>query len=92
MEQVREIADGRILSGSQGLELGLVDQLGNFQDAVDLAGSLAGIKGEPTLVYPKRAKVRLWDLLAGEASGALYRALRDALGVQIDYRWDGLRN
>jgi protease IV len=92
LEQVREIADGRILSGSQGLELGLVDQLGNFQDAVDLAGSLAGIKGEPTLVYPKRAKVRLWDLLAGEASGALYRALRDALGVQIDYRWDGLRN
>jgi protease IV len=92
MEQVREIADGRILSGSQGLELGLVDQLGNFQDAVDLAGSLAGIKGEPTLVYPKRTKARLWDLLVEDASRALYRVLRDALGLQIDYRWDGLRN
>jgi protease IV len=90
MEKVREIADGRIISGSQGLELGLVDQLGNFQDAVDLAKSMAGIKGEATLVYPKRTKVRLWDVLARDASRSFYRALRDALGMQIEYRWDGL--
>lgn len=90
VERVREIADGRIISGSQGLELGLVDQLGNFQDAVDLAKSLAGIKGEPTLVYPKRTKVRLWDVLAEGGSRVLYRVLRDALGMQLAYRWDGL--
>jgi protease IV len=92
MEKVREIADGRIFSGSQGLELGLVDQLGNFQDAVDLAKTMAGIKGEATLVYPKRRKVRLWDMLAEDASRAFYRALREALGMQIEYRWDGPRN
>lgn len=91
-EKVREIADGRIFSGSQGLELGLIDQLGNFQDAVDLAKSIAGIKGEATLVYPKKAKVRLWDILVGDLSGAIYRALRDTLGMQIEYRWNGLRN
>jgi len=90
IEKVREIADGRIFSGSQGLELGLVDQLGNFQDAVDLAKSMAGIKGEATLVYPKRIRLRLWDILAKDASRVLYRALRDALGMQIEYRWDGL--
>ena len=90
IEKVREIADGRIFSGSQGLELGLVDQLGNFQDAVDLAKSMAGIKGEATLVYPKRIRLRLWDILAEDASRVIYRALRDALGMQIEYRWDGL--
>jgi protease IV len=89
VEKVREIADGRIFSGSQGVELGLVDQLGNFQDAVDLAKSMAGIKGEATLVYPKRTRARLWDIGRG-CIRSLYRALRDALGMQIEYRWDGL--
>ena len=91
-EKVREIADGRILSGSQGLELGLVDQLGNFQDAVDLAKSMSGIKGEAALVYPKKTKVKLWDILRGEVFAALYRALKDVLGMKIEYRWEGLQN
>ena len=46
VEKVEEIADGRILSGARSKELGLVDQLGNFEDAVDLAKRLAGISGE----------------------------------------------
>jgi len=87
VERVREIADGRIISGSQGVELGLVDQLGNFQDAVELAKSMAGIKGEVKLVYPKRTKVKLWDLVFGEGSRALYRTLRNILGTRIEYRW-----
>ena len=90
VEKVREIADGRIISGSQGMELGLVDQLGNFQDAVDLAKSLAGIEGEVTLVYPKRTRLSFWDMLFAEGSRAFYRALRDVLGTKIEYRWDGL--
>jgi protease-4 len=90
VEKVREIADGRIISGSQGVELGLVDQLGNFEDAVDLAKSLAGIEGEVTLVYPKRTKMRFWDILFEGGSRALYRALRNVLGTKIEYRWDGL--
>jgi protease-4 len=92
VEKVREIADGRIISGSQGVELGLVDQLGNFEDAVDLAKSLAGIEGEVTLVYPKRTKMRFWDILFEGGSRALYRALRNVLGTKIEYRWDGLRS
>ncbi len=52
--RVEPIADGRLLTGSQALKLGLVDKLGNFQDAVELAGTLAGISGEPELVWPGR--------------------------------------
>ena len=63
-EKVLEIADGRIFSGQQAKTLGLVDSLGNFQDAVDLAKRMAGIKGEAKLVYPEEKRSSpLWDLL-----------------------------
>jgi protease-4 len=45
--EVLELADGRILTGRQAKEMGLVDELGNFQDAVDLAAEMAGIEGKP---------------------------------------------
>lgn len=48
--EVRALADGRVYTGRQAIELGLVDQLGDFHDAVLLAGSLAGISGEPAVV------------------------------------------
>jgi protease-4 len=88
VEKVQEIADGRILSGAQSKELGLVDQLGNFEDAVDLAKSMAGIKGEVTLVYPKRARAALWDLILHDASLALVKTVRNILIPRIEYRWD----
>jgi protease-4 len=81
-EKVREIADGGVFSGRRALELGLVDELGNFRDAVRLAARLGGIKGRPTLVKPKdkhdswlssllkdEARAVLGDLL-GEVDGA----------------------
>lgn len=46
---IRKLADGRIFTGRQALKLGMVDSLGNYYDAVQVASRLAGIKGEPTL-------------------------------------------
>ena len=43
---MRALADGRIFSGKEAKKLGLVDSLGNFQDAVDLTKRMAHIKGE----------------------------------------------
>jgi len=48
--EVLELADGRILTGRQAKEVGLVDELGNFQDAVDLAAEMSGIEGKPRVV------------------------------------------
>lgn len=48
--EVKKLADGRAYTGRQAKELGLVDQLGDFHDAVLLAGKMAGIAGEPTIV------------------------------------------
>ncbi len=88
-EKVREIADGRVLSGAQAKEHGLVDQLGNFQDAVELAKKMTGVKGEVTLIYPRKTKGRLWDLILRDASEALYSSFRRFLDMRIEYRWDG---
>lgn len=42
-DKLVQIADGRIFSGRMGLELGLVDSLGNYYDAIDVARSAAGL-------------------------------------------------
>ena len=92
VEKVREIADGRILSGAQSREQGLVDELGNFQDALDLAKKMTGVEGEVTLVYPKKKGSRLWDFVLQDASEAFYSFLKKIPGVRIEYRWDGFPN
>ena len=90
VEKVREIADGRVLTGAQCKELGLVDQLGNFEDAVELARTLAGVKGEAILVYPKKPKGKWWTLFLQDSSRTVVQAVRDALRVRLEYRWEGL--
>jgi protease-4 len=89
VEKVREIADGRILSGAQSKEHGLVDELGNFQDALDLAKKMTGVEGEVTLVYPKKKGPKLWDFVLRDASEAFFSLLKKIPGMQIEYRWDG---
>jgi protease-4 len=90
VEQVQEVADGRILTGANAKELGLVDLLGNFQDAVDLTKKMVGIKGEVTLVFPEKVRLRLWDLIFQNASSAFYRAVMNTLQPRIEYRWNRL--
>lgn len=90
VEKVRPIADGRVFSGARAKELGLVDRLGNFQDAVELAKEMGNIKGEATLVYPKRPAAGLLDLLVEGATRGLIRAAGDLLQTRPVYRWEGL--
>ncbi|AKB77011.1 Periplasmic serine protease [Methanosarcina horonobensis HB-1 = JCM 15518] len=64
--EVKELADGRIYSGSRAKELGLVDDFGNLYDAIDKAAELGGVQGEPKVVYMNR--VSLSSLLLGSES------------------------
>jgi protease-4 len=49
VERVREIARGHVWTGAQARQLGLVDEVGGFYQAVDKAKALAGLTGEPRL-------------------------------------------
>lgn len=67
-EKVEAIADGRIFSGREAQSIGLVDQLGNLQDAIERAGTLAGIRGKPTVIEERKRGLFLMDLLRGSLS------------------------
>ena len=62
--QIDEIADGRIYTGEMALKAGLVDKLGNFQTTVDLAKEILKIEGKPKLLYPKKKKKDLMDIIS----------------------------
>ncbi|MBI4043023.1 MAG: signal peptide peptidase SppA [Deltaproteobacteria bacterium] len=57
-DDVAEIADGRIFTGRQAQKIGLVDKLGSLREAIKLAAEVAGIKGEPKVVYPPKKQKR----------------------------------
>jgi len=65
VEDIKSIADGRIFTGRMAKELGLVDELGNLQDAIMLAGKLTGIEGEPQVVS-KKEEFSILDLIKGQ--------------------------
>lgn len=71
MEQVEELADGSIFTGNQALELGLVDRLGGLEDAISIAGNMAGLGDKPRTIreYPRRQ--RLIDYLTERAMSLL---------------------
>jgi len=62
---VRQFADGRVFTGSQAAKIGLVDELGDLDKAVKLAGKLAKIEGEPRVREIDRRRTTLDVLLSG---------------------------
>ena len=71
IQDVRAVADGRVFTGRDALERKLVDEVGNFQDAVDTTAKLAGISGKPNLIRSTRRAVTLLDVLTTDVSRVL---------------------
>jgi len=67
-EDIKAIADGRVWTGQEALGMHLIDQIADFQAAVEDTAKAVGIKGEPTLVRPERRRETLFDLLFGDLS------------------------
>ncbi len=76
--QVVQFADGRIFSGSQAKELGMVDALGGLEDALDGAATLAGLPKPPKVLGPRR-KFSLSELLRNEFGLSGLRSFRSGL-------------
>lgn len=86
--EVRAVADGRIFTGQQALGLKLVDQMGDLEDGIQIAGALAGIKGKP-VVIEKRKKIPFFEYLKEESSAWIADVLNNALNrsfVNLQYR------
>ena len=88
VEEIKTLANGRVWTGQQALPLKLVDQLADFQAAVQDTAKAVGIKGEPTLVRPERPKRSAWDLVFGDISDFLPdRAKMMQSNVGFYYLW-----
>ena len=81
--KVAQIADGRILTGEQAKNLGLVDQLGNLQDTIDITAKLVGIVGKPNILYPKK-RISIWDLLIRDMASAVIDVLTEK-GYELSF-------
>jgi len=92
LNKVEALADGRVFSGNQALNAGLVDELGNLQDAIRVAGKLGGIDGEPNVVYPIRREPKLIDYLLEQGAGHLKRALQSETRFGLQFIWTGFES
>ncbi len=82
LERVRQLATGEVFTGRQALELGLIDLLGGYEDALNLAGVLTGNLERPVAVKPvERERFSLRKLLLGD-----YATWNEAMQVLPQYR------
>ena len=70
VDSLRKIAGGRVWTGAQAKEIGLVDELGGLDKALEIAASSAKLKKYNTVVYPK--------------SKTLFEEISDQMGGQED--------
>ncbi|GFO97896.1 periplasmic serine protease [groundwater metagenome] len=54
LSKVKDLADGRVYTGAKAKELGLVDEFGSLEDAIEVAAKLGGIEGKPHVTYANR--------------------------------------
>lgn len=84
VDQIKQIAEGRVWTGDQAMDNGLVDLLGNFETAVDIAANKAGIEDYKLRYYPKQ-KTFVEQLLEAFDPEAETRILKSALGEDYIY-------
>ncbi|MBH0187855.1 MAG: signal peptide peptidase SppA [Nitrospira sp.] len=83
LAEAQALADGRIFTGRQAKEAKLVDELGNLDDAIQMAADAVGIEGEPKVVEPRR-RFSVRDLLESQFTG-LFPKLDFHPGVSMKY-------
>lgn len=84
---LEKMADGRVVTGAQALEMGLVDEIGDYRDAVEQAARLAGLSLPPTVWHPRPERIGLLEFLSG---GAAERSVAGRLlaGVPVGGGWN----
>jgi len=84
VEELRRVASGRVWTGVQAKERGLVDVLGNFEEAVSIAAQAAELGEDYKLKYYPIQKTFFQEWLGGMEESAETRMLKRELGVHYD--------
>ena len=84
LEKVREVADGRVMTGQQALKAGLVDKLGGLDTAIDLAAELAGVV-DPKVVYPLEPPPKLIDYFMEQATKHFFKTMQQQSELKLNF-------
>ena len=82
MAQVDSVAQGRVWSGTEALQVGLVDELGNLDDAIDAAAEMAELSSYGIKKFPKYKSgfERFMEDLEGASMQVKQNLLKDEIG------------
>jgi len=83
--KAKKIAQGQVFTGRQAKNLGLIDEIGNFQDAVRLAGKLAGIPGEPKVIELPKPFPRILGIFSSHFMTNPLQDLMNENSVRLEY-------
>lgn len=86
-EDVLAVADGRILTGRQAAEIGLVDMTGSYHDALEVAKKMGGLKEAKIMKRPKKPSL-LRYLIYGDNDEDALGNLKVLLSPSLEYRWE----
>lgn len=91
IDQVKTLADGRIYTGRQAKEAGLVDQIGDLQDAIDAAGVAGGLGKNPRILSDGDPLENFLSLIDTKLTlpGAVAVAEAIDAAPRLEYRWYG---
>jgi protease-4 len=91
-DTVKKLADGRIFSGQQAFEAGLIDTLGNFTDAIILAAELGGLDPkQPELIYPLEEKrFSILNLLTSSNEQSFLEGFIPEYPI-LSFEWTGMQ-
>lgn len=87
-ENLTEYTDGRVFTGQRAYNLGFVDKLGGEEEALQLAGELAGIK-DPKIISSKSDNLRDFIFSFGSSveSASLVKQLESLATPSVSYLW-----
>jgi protease-4 len=85
---MERMADGRVVTGVEALELGLVDETGDYRDAVDRAARMAGLRTPASVWHPRPSRPGLLELLSGSGESSSSVAGRLLAGVPVGGGWN----
>ncbi len=85
--QVHKIADGRIMTGQQALELKLIDEVGGLEKTIELLAKKLGIKGRPEVIEQKEKIPFLDWLLQSSLASELAETLMPSSYPRLQYLW-----
>jgi protease-4 len=86
--KLKQIADGRVFTGLQAYEYGLVDSLGTYEDAIKYAAMLGGIEGEPKTVKEKKKQTVMEMMMGENPSNKIYDMMFNSPSLQYKLSFD----